>query len=103
MKKDRLLLEEILLEIKKLQLEVFKMAVSQTQFDTDLAKFGTDYATLLGLVNQLIALVQAGSGTPVDLTTEDTGVNSMDSSALSAIAAAQAVIPPSTPSAQIKK
>jgi hypothetical protein len=79
-------IEDILIEIQK---EIQAMAISQTQFDTDLATLGTDLTALLALVNQLIA---KQGGTPVDLTTEDTGVNSMDASVKTAITAATAAL-----------
>lgn len=73
--------------------EILKMAVTQTQFDPDLAKLGTDIAELTALVPQLIAALKA-AGTPAtaDLTTEDTAVNSMDSAVSNSITLAKAAL-----------
>ena len=73
------------------------MAVNQAQMDTDLATQGGNLTTLLALNQQLIALVQAGGTGTVDLTSEDTAINSENASILAAIAASQAVIPAGTP------
>jgi len=65
------------------------MAVNQQQFDADLTTLSTDVATLVDLVNQLVAKLQGGT---VDLTNEDTAVKSDDSSVQTAIAAAKAAL-----------
>lgn len=78
------------------------MSISQTQFDPDLNKAVTDVQTLIGLVNQLTAALiaaRAQANTPDDLTTEDSTVNSLDTSVQTAIAAAQAALNPPTPPA----
>jgi hypothetical protein len=72
------------------------MAVSQTQFDPDLQKQVTDVATLVSLVNQLVAALKSAQA-PDDLTAEDASVNASDASVQAAIAAAQAALNPPTP------
>lgn len=76
------------------------MSVSQSTFDPDLAKAVADVQTLVGLVNQLtaaLAAAKAQANTPDDLTTEDSTVNSMDTSVVAAIASAQAALNPPAP------
>jgi hypothetical protein len=90
----------------KIQQEVIKMAVSQTQFDPDLTQLGTDFTTLVSLVAQLITAYQAAltaAGTPDDLTNEDVAVKSMDSTAQTTIAQIQAALAAATPPAPAAK
>lgn len=84
----------------KIQQEVVKMAVSQTQFDPDLTQLGTDFTTLVSLITQLITAYQAAvaaAGTPDDLTNEDVAVKSMDSTVQTTIAQIQAALGTATP------
>ena len=74
------------------------MSVSQSQFDPDLQKLITDNATLVGLVNQLVAALKSAQA-PDDLTAEDASVNASDTSIQAAIAAAQAALNPPPPAA----
>ena len=78
------------------------MSVSQAVFDPDLSKAVTDTQTLISLVNQLSAALiaaRAVANTPDDLTTEDSAVNTLDTSVVAAIATAQAALNPVTPPA----
>ena len=76
------------------------MSVSQVVFDPDLNKAVTDTQTLISLVNQLSAALiaaRAVANTPDDLTTEDSAVNTLDTSVVAAIATAQAALNPPAP------
>lgn len=87
----------IIAKLNEIQEAVNKMATTQQQFDTDFATLGTDLSALLALVTQLIAALAAAKGTgTVDLTSEDQGAQSMDSSIKSSIAAAQAALTPAS-------
>jgi hypothetical protein len=93
------LLSQTIFELlENMQRRIQHMAVSQTQFDPDLTKLGTDTTALISLVGQLITALQAAqkaATTPDDLTAEDTAVNAMDSAVQTAIAQAQAALKPS--------
>jgi hypothetical protein len=74
------------------------MSVSQAVFDPDLQKQVTDVATLVSLVNQLVAALQTAQA-PDDLTSEDASVKASDASVQAAITAAQAALNPPAPAA----
>lgn len=79
-------------ELLKLILKEIKiMAVDQATFDTDLTTLTTDVATLADLVTQLIAKIGTGT-TPLDLTSEDTSVNTSDATVQASIAASKTAL-----------
>jgi hypothetical protein len=70
------------------------MAVDQKQLDTDLQILLANVAILINETNLLIAKTTGAQPAPPpapDFTTEDTGINSANSSVTTAIAAAKAI------------
>lgn len=66
------------------------MAINQTQFDADLQTFLANVAVLIN-ENALLIAKATGNAPVVDLTSEDTGINSANASVMTAIASAKVV------------
>lgn len=66
------------------------MSISQTQFDADLQVFLANVAVLIN-ENALLIAKATGNAPAIDLTSEDTGINSANNSVVTAIANAKVV------------
>ena len=90
------ILYPVMVKLNELQKEIHKMAESEAQFDVDLAALGSTLTTMLGLLAQIIAKSTAAG---VDLTTEDTAVQSMTASVKTAVDQINAALNPPPPAA----